>query len=110
MPYVFDNKNFLQLLCSSNKKMQKSMIENATPEQIRSICEIIKNLLLGNVQLSDDQLKKIGRKRSILRQILKKKQSLKKRKYLIQQGGFLAYLVPAIISGLATVLSKVLEK
>lgn len=109
MSHVLKNKNFLQLLTKSNKKIQKSMIKNASKEQIKSICEIILNLLSGNIKLDQEDLSKLYKKRNSLRELIKK-QSIKKKKYLIQKGGFIQFLIPALISGLATVISSVIQK
>ena len=59
MSKVFKNKNFLQLLSNSNKKMQKILVQNASNEQIKPICEIILNLLKGNLNLDEIDLKKL---------------------------------------------------
>lgn len=109
MSHVLKNKNFLQLLTKSNKKIQKSMIKNASKEQIKSICEIVLNLLSGNIKLDQEDLSKLYKKRNSLRELIKK-QSIKKKKYLIQKGGFIQFLIPALISGLATVISSVIQK
>lgn len=109
MSHVLKNKNFLQLLTNSNKKIQKSMIKNASKEQIKAICEIVLNLLSGNINLDQKDLVKLHKKRKTLRDLIKK-QSIKKKKYLIQKGGFIQLLLPALISGLATVISSVIQK
>lgn len=108
MSRIFKNKNFLQLLCSSNKKQKKVLIENASSDQIKSICEIIINLLRGNIKLDEHDLEKLRKKKKSFREIVKKG-SIKRRKYLIQKGGFIQYLIPALVSGLATVLSSFVE-
>lgn len=109
MSFALKNKNFLQLLTNSNKKIQKSLIKNATKDQIKAICEVVLNLLSGNIKLSQEDHSKLYKKRNSLRELVKK-QSIKKKKYLIQKGGFIQFLVPALISGLATVLSAVIQK
>lgn len=110
MSRILKNKDFLQLLCTGNKKLKKTLIQNGTPDQIKSICEIILNLLRGNIKLTDEELDKLKKKKKILRQLSKKNQSSKKRKILIQKGGFLQFLIPALISGLATIVSSAIEK
>ena len=107
MSKVFKNKNFLQLLSDSNKKIQKILVQSASNEQIKAICEMSLDLLKGNLNLDEIELKKLHKKRKILRNLVKK-QSNKKRKYLIQKVGFLQILIPAIVSGLASVLSSVI--
>jgi hypothetical protein len=49
-------------------------------------------------------LKKLSRHKHTLRALALKKTSLTKRKKLLQKGGFLAALLPAIIPALASLL------
>lgn len=103
------NRDFLGLLCYSNKKLRDLLIKNANKEQIYTLCEIILNILNGNLKLSEDQLQKLSKIKAKLRNIIKRS-SLKKKKYLIQKGGFLQILIPSIISGLATIISSFISK
>jgi len=110
MDRIEKNKNFLQLLCTSNSNLQKALIKNASKDQIFSICEIILNLLNGNLKIREDDLQKLSKKKKLLRELIKKGSSIKKKKFLIQRGGFLQFLIPALITGLASVVSSVIEK
>lgn len=109
MSRIEENKNFLNLLCNSKRKIQRILIKNASKEQIYSICEIILNILNQNLKIDDKVLKNLSKKKNTLRQLIKKG-SLKKKKYLIQKGGFLQFLIPAIITGLASIVSSIIEK
>ena len=53
MSRIIQNKNFLNLLCQNinKKKYLNSLIKNATKNQIYYICEIVLNLLKGNIPL-----------------------------------------------------------
>ena len=110
MSQVDKNKNFLKLLCNSNKKLRKSLIQNGSKDQINSLCEIVLNLLNGNIKISDEKLNKLSKKRNSLKQFIQKNVAIKKKKYLIQRGGFLEILIPAIISGLASVVTTLIDK
>lgn len=103
------NQEFLNLLCKSKPKLQKSLINNASKVQIDSICEIILNILNGNLKVSENEFKRLNLKKSLLRTLIKRG-PLKKKKFLIQRGGFLQVLIPSIIAGLATVVSSIIEK
>lgn len=109
MSKVLSNQEFLRYLCNCKSKQQKLIIKNATKDQINAICEIILNILNGNLKINELQFKKFSSKKSVLRQIVNKN-SLKKKKYLIQKGGFLQLLIPSIISGLATVVASIINK
>lgn len=103
------NQEFLNFLCKSKPKIQKSLINNASKSQIDSICEIILNILNGNLNLNGVDYNRLNSKKSLLRTLVKRG-PLKKKKYLIQKGGFLQVLIPSIIAGLATVISSIIEK
>ena len=104
------NINFLKLLTSCNSRLQKVLIKNATKEQIYSLCEIILNILNGNVKLSEEEFKKLDKKKKVLRYLVQNKTSIKKKKYLIQKGGFLQFIIPSIITGIASIVSSLIEK
>lgn len=109
MSKVLSNQDFLRLLCSSKRNLQKQLIKNATKDQIYSICEIVVNILKGNLKIDQQQFQKFLKKRKAFRELVKKS-PLKKKKILIQKGGFLQLLIPSIISGLATVVASLIEK
>lgn len=104
------NLNFLELLCKSKCKVRKELVKNATKDQIMSICEIIFNILHGVVSLSPDDISKLSKRKETLRQLVKKRSSIKHKKLLIQKGGFLQFIIPALITGIASVVSSVIEK
>jgi len=72
--------------------------KHCSSEFVACICECVKNLLLGNVPLSATQKKRLSSKKKALREIVLKKTSLRKKKSLIQRGGFLGALLGPIIS------------
>lgn len=109
MSKVMENKEFLKLLCSSKNKLQKTLIKNATKDQIYAICEVILNILNGNIKLEENHFKKLNSKKNQMRTLIKRG-PLKQKKYLIQKGGFLQVLIPSIITGLAKVISSLIEK
>ena len=85
------------------------MIKGANKNQIYALCEVVLNLLNGNINLEEKYLIKLHHKRKQLRELIKKN-SIKKKKYLVQKGGFIQFLIPAIVSGLASIISSVIEK
>lgn len=103
------NKEFLQFLCSSGKKNRRFLIASANRKQINSICEIILNVLKGNVPISDDLKHSLSKKKKLIRDFVKKS-TLKNKKSVLQKGGFIEFLIPAIISGLSTIASALIEK
>lgn len=109
MDQIDQNKHFLYLLCNSPRKVQNTLVKNATKSQIFAICEIVLNILKGNLKLPDEQIQKLQKKKKLLRDLIKRS-SLKTKKHLIQKGGFLQFLIPSIITGLASIVSSLIKK
>lgn len=95
---ITDNVHLLKLLCTCNNKQRLALIDTLNKDQILAICECVDNVLGGNVQLNKSTYNKINRKRNLLREIVKKKPTQKRKKQaLVQVGGALpALLIPAI--------------
>jgi len=108
MNRIKDNREFLEYLCKSKKNTRKLLINNAHKEQIYALCEIILNILNGNLKLSNQEIAKLSKKKKQLRNIISKS-TIKKKKQLIQKGGFLEILIPSIVSGLATIVSNLIS-
>jgi hypothetical protein len=88
---------------------KRQLIKNCDRQLIECFCECSKNILKGNVPLKPAQLRKSRREKQSLRALALKKTSLKKKRKILQKGGFLgALLTPAlsilgnIIAGFAT--------
>lgn len=110
MERIRNNRNYLNLLCTSKKRLREVLISNASNDQINSIREIILNILNGNLKIDNESFKKLEKKKKLLRELVKKSGGLKNRKRIIQKGGFLSFIIPAIITGLASVASSLIEK
>lgn len=109
MGSVETNKDFLRFLISSSKKSRSKLISAASKKEINSICEIILNILKGNIPLSDDLKSSLSRRKKKLRQLVKRVK-LSTKKKILQTGGFLQFLIPAIITGLSTFASSLIKK
>ena len=103
---ILENESFLKLLTKSNKKLRNSIIDGSNKALITVICDCIYNTLNGKVNLSNDEKLHLSKHKRYLRQMISKN-TLKKKKHILKQhGGFLQFLIPAIIEGLTTVLLK----
>ena len=109
MDRVKNNIEFLSLLCRSKKKFRNFLIQYANKEQIYTLSEIVLNILNGNLKVPEQLVKKLSKKRKLLRKLVQKN-SIKKKKFLIQKGGFLEILIPSIVSGLASIISSVITQ
>ena len=95
----------LRLLQKAPTSLQKNILDKASPELIRCICDCAHNILQGNVTLSSHYKKKLSQHKTKLRKLADRKVVLKKKKRLVQTGGFL----PLLLSALAPVISAVLS-
>ena len=110
-------KNLLKLISdpSINLTTRRLILKNCDSSTINSICEIILNILNGNIKLSEENYKKILPFANSCRKILSKKINVKEKKKILiqkglQKGGFLQFIIPAVISGIATIVSSLISK
>ena len=92
----------LSRLSESDKKRWLKV--NLNKDLIHCICECAQNLIRGKVPLNKKQRSALIRRRKTLRELVKRKVSLSKKKKIIQSGGFLAALLGPIVSILGGLL------
>ena len=64
MKRIKENQDFLCHLCKNkNKNKRKNLIENASREEIYTLCEIILNILKGNINISKEDRDKLTKKK-----------------------------------------------
>jgi len=93
------------LLNLADKKQRKKLIKCSNKDQIFCICEIVLNLLKGNIPVKKSDFEKLEKEKHTFRKLIKKS-SLKKKRYLIQKGGFLEVLIPTVITTLVNLLTS----
>ena len=89
---------------------RKIFVKTCSRDCIIKVCECIKNVLNSNLQIKPSHLKKLNRHKQTLRTLALKSTSLSKRKRLLQKGGFLAALLPAIIPAIAGVIGQLFNR
>ena len=89
--------------------MRKLLIDKADRSLVECLCEIAENILRGNVRLTQLQKDRLKRNRTGLRELTKKSVTLKKKKDILQKGGFLGSLLAPITSVVAPLLSTLLQ-
>ena len=67
------------------------------------------NVLENNLTLYESDLLKIKRYRFTLRKLIKKTDLKEKKKILDQRGGFLQFLIPAVITGISNIVSSLID-
>lgn len=98
---------FLHLLAHSDTKRRKSLLKQATKEELTTLFEICLNILRGHLPLSPQLHKKLKKERRTLRTLADKKISLKRKRNLVnQKGGFLGTLAGIALPILAQLLRK----
>jgi hypothetical protein len=68
--------------------IRKHLITKADRSLVDCLCECVDNILRGNVPLTKLQKEKLKRNNAGLRVLTKKSVSLKKKKAILQKGGF----------------------
>lgn len=98
------NQYILYTLLTAKPKLSKAIIKNADPELIHSLCEIVHNILNGNVQLNKTLKRKLKRYKKELRRIVCPKRSVNiKRRIFVQKGaGFIPLILGSVLSGIAS--------
>ena len=104
---VRNHAHMLKVLSESSPRLRKSILQHADSNLVKCLCECSLNVLKGNVSLSPHQKRKLSRHKQKLRALANPKLSkAKKKKLLIQQGGFVGALIGPVLSTLAGLLLK----
>lgn len=101
---VLKNIEILNLLANCKKCMRTNIIKSGSKDLIASICECIDNVLSNNAKLTPQDRQILYKYKSPLRKIIKKSSLEKKKKILIQKGGFLQFLIPIAISAISSLI------
>jgi len=92
-------------------KKRKCLLSVACPGDIDACAELFANFLKGNFKVPDKVIKRLERRRNDIRQIANKRLSRKQKKTLLatQTGGFLQYLLPAVMPFAVAALRKLFK-
>ncbi|GBL70998.1 hypothetical protein AVEN_70372-1 [Araneus ventricosus] len=92
----------LELINICPQKFRKEILKSINEEGIKAICECCLNVLHGNISLTEKQKGSLSKHKRTLRTVAERKVALsKKRKLLLQKGGFLNILIPTALSVLS---------
>ena len=101
-----DKVEHLKFIISSKPKIRRVLLKKADQKTIKAIVDVVYNILLGNVSISDDQKEKLKKHKLTIRKLVTKKK-FKERKEIIQRGGFVPILA-ALAEPLATLAAGIL--
>jgi len=102
-------RRYLPLLKQINRlgeRAKRQLIKKCDREFLDCVSECAKNFIKGNVPLKPAQLRRLRRDRSSVRVLALKKTSLKKKRRILQKGGFLGALIPPVLSALGSLLFR----
>ncbi len=102
-------KDMLVALSHCKLKIRKAILNNADKQLVDAICQCIFNMLSGNIELSPTQKTALLKYRHTMRKLVEKSSLKNKKKILVQNGGFLQFLIPAIITGISSIISSVIS-
>jgi len=97
-------RKYLPVLRRINKlddRAKRDFVRKCDRGFLDCISECAKNVLKGNVPLTDRQKTKLRRSRKDLRALSVKKTALRNKRRILQKGGFLTALLPPILGVLA---------
>ena len=106
MKRIKSNYHALHVLKTANPKLRKAILQNANRELILSIVECALNVLNGNCKISECTKRKLGKHKSVLRDLCTKASVDKKKRLIIQKGGFLIPLLSAVLPSLISLFTK----
>ena len=87
----------LKRITKLGEKAKRDFIRKCDREFLDCISECVKNALKGNVTLTDRQKTKLRRNRNDLR-ALSTKSALRKKRRILQKGGFLSAVLPPVLA------------
>lgn len=105
---LFHFQPILKELTKSRKGSKtRAILESATPCFIRLLSEIGSNILKGNIELSEDQTRRLKPHKRLLLLTSKPHLSLKRKKeaLIAKNGGFLNIVLPTLISAISALLA-----
>jgi hypothetical protein len=101
-PRAAVHRKFIKKLETANTSQRKKYISEATPDQIRAICDCALNVCNGNIKLTGKKFRQLYPHKAAIRRLNQTRGVEGKRRILIQQGGFLPALAAAAVPIIAS--------
>jgi len=96
----------LKRLSKLGDKVKREYVRKCERQFIDCVSECAKNVIKGNVPLSDRQKSELRRKKKDLIALSLNKTSLGQKRRILQKGGFLTALLPPILAVLGSLFAK----
>lgn len=108
---ILQKKDFLRLLANANtRKRTRNLISIAEKNEIKSIIEMLLNILHGNISVDKDTLRKMRKCKNLLRKVTSKGLNLSDQKLILnkpQIGGFLPLIAALAGPLIGNILSSI---
>ena len=99
----------LRLLQKAPTPLQNRILNKASSEIIRCLCDCAHNVLEGNVEISRHHKQKLKPHKTKLQKLADRKVALKTKQKIIQKGGFLSILLSALAPVISGVLGSLIK-
>lgn len=76
---------FLQLLCTTDKKQRKALLQTITDAQLRAICELVLNIYRGTFNVPSIYVRKLAPHRKLIETLVDRAINKKHKKQLLSQ-------------------------
>ena len=94
----------LKILSKSEPRVVKSILQTADSKLINLLSECALNVLNQNVKVGKNRKKALRKFRKHMEKLAYEKLPLKKKRTILQKGGFLSILLPAVLPTLLKAL------
>ena len=98
------NLPLLQMMYRAKPSVQKAILKGAFSDLINAMCECSHNIFKGHVRLTPLQKQQLCRHKRSLRALVKRGTSLKRKKQVLQKGGFVGALLKPVLGILGGLL------
>jgi len=96
----------LKRIAKLGDKAKRDFVRKCDKEILDCVSECAKNVIKGNVPLTARQKEKLRRSRKHLRELSVKKTTLRRKRRILQKGGFLGALLPPVLGVLSSLLLR----
>ena len=103
-PRVRKNAPLISSLAKMTPRIRNAVLSTAKKELVLALVECAKNVILGTVPLTSTQLNQLRRYQKHITELVAPRTSLKRRKELLQTGGFVGLLVKPLLGLLGSAL------
>ena len=96
----------LKKITRMGDKARRRYVKNCDKALMDCFSECAKNVLKGNVPLSDRQFSRLKRQKTNVRALANRRTSLRKKRHIVQKGGFIGALLMPAVATLGSIVLK----